>query len=328
MLSTNEWDPLEHVIIGDATGARIPNMDTSLRVINYSHVNDVSDIPVGLYPRQVIDEANQDLQSLCDFLASLDIKVDRPHPAPSPGYYNYCPRDNTFVFGDIVLETPMPLRARRGESHNLRHVFQNLDDDFRWITINARNNDALYNLDSIGNPDVLALLETEAAFDAANIIRANDDVFYLVSNSGNHRGAELLQSLLPNQRVWPIQNLYSYMHIDSTITLLREGLMLLNPERVTSIDLLPPPLQSWDVIWCPDPGPVLHHPGYCNSSRWVAMNLLSVSPDLVLVESQQTELARVLNRHGIDTQLMPMRHCRTLGGSFHCVSLDIKRKIT
>jgi glycine amidinotransferase/scyllo-inosamine-4-phosphate amidinotransferase 1 len=327
MLARNEWDPLKHVIVGRADGSCIPTMDTSLRTINYSHLGDVSDVPCGLYPQQVIDEANEDLEGICDFFTSMNIKVDRPVVDSVPGYYYYCPRDSICIFDDLVLETPMPLRARKNETQAFRHVFENLDDDFRWVKLNAKRDDKLYNLDCVGDPNVLALQEIEPAFDAANIIRANDDIFYLVSNSANKRGSQVLQNLLgPKYRVWTIENIYSYMHIDSTICFLREGLMLLNPERIKDKNVLPKPLQSWDVIWAPEPGDVWHYPGYCNSSRWAAMNIFSVTPNLALVEKSQVELARRLEKHGIDVNLMSMRHGRTLGGSFHCVTLDLKRE--
>lgn len=324
MLSRNEWDPLQHVIVGRADGAQVPGLDISLRTINYSHVRDTSEIPQGPYPQQVIDEANQDLDVLVRFLLANGVRVSRPDDLQHD-YYLYCPRDNIVFFEDLVLESPMPLRCRRHESRAYHSTVQELTGDFRWITVNARRGDDLYDENCVGDPDVLALTESEAAFDAANILRANDDVFYLVSNSGNRRGAALLQSLLPGRRVWPIEGIYSYMHIDSTIALLREGLMLLNPSRIRSIDQLPPPLRSWDVIWAPDPGEVPHHPGWCNSSKWVAMNVLSVTPDLCLVEENQTELARALESRGIDCALLPMRQARTLGGSFHCVTADVRR---
>lgn len=326
MLAKNEWDLLTHVIVGRADGARIPQMDISLRTINYSNLPDVSGVPVGPYPDQVIEEANEDLEGIVDFLQSQGVRVDRPSLETDPGYYYYCPRDSICIFEDLVLESPQPLRARARETEAYRHIFDSLDHDFRWVKLNAQRRDSTYNVGCVGDPEVLALTEREACFDAANIIRANDDIFYLVSNSGNLRGCHLLQDLLgARYRVWPIENIYSYMHIDSTISLLREGLMLLNPERVRDRSVLPKPLQNWDVIWAPDPGHVPHYPGYCNGSKWVSMNVLSVSPDLVLVEQNQTELARRLAQHGIDSQLLPVRHCRTLGGSFHCVTLDISR---
>jgi N-dimethylarginine dimethylaminohydrolase len=326
MLARNEWDPLIHVVVGRADGARIPVMDRSLRTINYGNLRDVDAVPVGPYPQQVIDETNQDLENLVEFLQSLEIKVSRPDPSMAPEYYNLCPRDSVCVFADKIISTPMPLRSRKNESQALQHIFENLDHEFDWIGLQAKRQDSLYDLECVCDPDRLALNETEACFDAANIIRANNDVFYLVSNSGNRKGAELLQRLLPHDhRVWPIENIYAYMHIDSTICLLREGLMLLNPERIKDKSMLPKPLQCWDVIWAPDPGDVWHYPDFCNSSRWVSMNIFSVSPELAIVERQQEELARRLNSHGIECAMLDMKHARTLGGSFHCVTLDLER---
>jgi hypothetical protein len=57
----------------------------------------------------------------------------------------------------------------------------------------------LYDINCINNKDTLALTEYSPAFDAANIIRANDDVLYLVSNTGNKKGARLLQEILGDE---------------------------------------------------------------------------------------------------------------------------------
>jgi N-dimethylarginine dimethylaminohydrolase len=116
------------------------------------------------------------------------------------------------------------------------------------------------------------------------------------------------------------------MHLDSTICLLREGLMLLNPARIKSIDQLPKPLQSWDYIWCPEPVDIGHYPGYCNASTWINMNLFSVNPNLVALEENQDNLRKELAKYKIDCAMLPMRHQRTLGGGFHCVTLDIVRQ--
>jgi N-dimethylarginine dimethylaminohydrolase len=55
------------------------------------------------------------------------------------------------------------------------------------------------------------------------------------------------------------------------------------------------------------------------------MNLFSVSPDLVVLEQNQDPLRRELEKRGIDCAMLPMRHQRTLGGGFHCVTLDLER---
>jgi N-dimethylarginine dimethylaminohydrolase len=115
------------------------------------------------------------------------------------------------------------------------------------------------------------------------------------------------------------------MHLDSTIALLDEGLMLLNPSRIKSIDQLPKPLQNWDYIWCPEPVDIGHYPGYCNASIWINMNLFSVNRKLVALEENQNPLRLELEKRGIECAMLPMRHQRTLGGGFHCVTLDIIR---
>jgi glycine amidinotransferase len=67
MKSQNEWDQLKKVIVGVADYATVPEVDTSVRTINYADRKDLSTIPVGPYPQQVIDEANEDLEVLVRF---------------------------------------------------------------------------------------------------------------------------------------------------------------------------------------------------------------------------------------------------------------------
>ena len=100
---------------------------------------------------------------------------------------------------------------------------------------------------------------------------------------------------------------------------------MIQPE-VNPIDQLPKPLQSWDYIWCPKPVDIGHYPGYCNASVWINMNLFSVSPTLVALEENQHPLRKELEKYGIESAMLPMRQQRTLGGGFHCVTLDLKRK--
>jgi N-dimethylarginine dimethylaminohydrolase len=322
MLSKNEWDELKTVIVGIADDATIPFLDPSLRVVNYADIKHSYRIPSGNYPKQVIDEANEDLNIFSDFLKSCNVEVLRPDVNVKPRYYNYCPRDSVLVHDDTIIATPMPLRARQNEYKALLPALSQYGD---VLVPRFTRDNSLYNSKCLGNPDILALTEAEPAFDAANVLRSNDDLFYLVSNSGNKKGAELLQLSHPDKKVHTIEGVYSYMHLDSTIALLREGLMLLNPSRIKSIEQLPKPLQSWDVIWAPEPVDIGHYPGYCNASTWVSMNLFSVNSNLVVLEKHQINLQKELEKYNIECSMLPMRHARTLGGCFHCVTLDIIR---
>ena len=321
-MNTNEWGQLKKVIVGVADHAKIPtDIDISLRCVNFADKQDESKIQKGNYPQQVIDEANQDLETFVDFLKGESVEVVRPERSDC-NYYNYCPRDSVFIHGHLTMATPMPIRARQGEWKAFK---QHLADPKEF---SCHYESKLYNTDCIGNKEVLALTESAPAFDAANIIRANDSLLYLVSNSGNKHGAKLLQNIVGNRaKVHLLEDVYSYMHIDSTVAFLRDGLLLANPSRIKTKDDLPDPFRSWDIIWCPEPVDIGHYPNWCNASTWINMNLFSVNSNLVALEQNQEPLRKALEAKGIECAMLPIRHQRTLGGGFHCVTLDIERDV-
>lgn len=317
--SRNEWDKLTKVIVGIADNAKIPTIDKSVWCVNYADRESILDIKQGPYPECVIKEANEDLERFCQILKNEGVDVLRPE-ATDCGYYNFCPRDSVIKWGEYTIAAPMPLSPRKNE---YKAFAQHLDN---VIDIDLNFTDGFYNEECIGNPNVLALHENLPMFDAANVLRANNDWLYLVSNSGNKAGAAYLQNLVGSEvKIHLLENVYSYMHIDSTVAFLREGLLLVNPSRIKSKDVLPKPFCDWTIIECPEPVDIGHYPNYCNSSPWVNMNLFSVNPNLVILEEHQVETAMLLNKYCIDSILLPMRHQRTLGGGFHCVTLDLER---
>ncbi len=323
MLSKNEYNQLKTVIVGDATGAKIPEHDISLRCVNYA---DNTKIPErGLYPQQVRDEANEDIDIFIDFLTKQNINVLRPDESHDPTYYKFCPRDTVFAYNNNVIYTPMSLRARANEYTAYKKIFEKYDVTKHNVDI--KREDSLYNTNCINNPNILALNETEPCFDAANILKNNDDLYYLVSNSGNLLGAEMLQRYVGNTaKVHIIEDVYSYMHLDSTIAFLKEGLLLANPSRIKNKKQLPEKLQKWDIVWAPEPVDIGHHPGYSNSSPWISLNVLSINERLVVVEEHQHNLRIELEKHKIDCAMLPMRQSRTLGGCFHCITVDVERE--
>lgn len=335
LCSHNEWGRLRSVVVGRADNARVPIDDISLRAINYAG-SASREARHGAYPRQVIDEANEDLEILCEVFVDAGVTVHRPdipitavqHGAAgwrSDGYYAYCPRDGLLVVGDTVIEAPMVLRARYTDAFPYRHLLQEaMQDGARWIAApKPQLPDASY--DEHADQDHKSLRNLEPVFDAANVLRANDDLLFLESNSGNALGAHWLQNALGSRyRVHLLQGIYSYMHLDSTISLLRPGLALLNPRRLHA-DNLPPFFTGWRILWCPDPIDVGFYPPYEHASQWVGMNLLMLDEQTAIVEQTQVPLIRMLESEGITVVPVPVRHARTLGGAVHCVTLDLQR---
>ena len=324
MYSVNEWGKLKKVIVGVADHAIVPPLDKSLRTINYAGISDEDVIKSGPYPQQVIDQANEDLEIFVKFLKGEGVEVVRPNREET-NYYNFCPRDCVFLHGEFSLATPMPLRSRLGNWRSYKHHLENVTE------IPCCYFDDLYNIDCIGNPDILALTDITPAFDAANIIRANNDILYLVSNTGNKIGAKLLQKLLDEVyygevNVHLLEGIYSYAHIDTTVAFLREGLLMVNPSRIKNKDDLPEPFNHWDIIWCPEPVDIGYYPGYNSASAWSNMNLMSISSELVALEEHQEPTRKELEKYGIECAMLPMRQGRTLSGFFHCVTLDLERE--
>lgn len=333
--SHNEWGRLRSVIVGRADNARVPIDDVSLRAINYAGAGRRT-VHHGPYPQQVIDEANEDLESLCRIFVDAGVTVFRPdiprtavqHGAAgwrSDGYYAYCPRDGLLVVGETVIESPMVLRARYTDAFPYRRILQQaMQDGARWIAApRPQLPDAGY--DENADQDHKSLRDMEPVFDAANVLRANDDLLFLESNSGNALGAQWLQRALgPGYRVHLLRGIYSYMHLDSTISLLRPGLALLNPVRLHANNL-PSFFKGWRILWCPDPVDVGFYPPYEHASQWVGMNLLMLDEQTAIVERTQVPLIRMLEAEGITVVPVPVRHARTLGGAVHCITLDLHR---
>jgi len=61
------------------------------------------------------------------------------------------------------------------------------------------------------------------------------------------------------------------------------------------------------------------------ASAWIGMNLLSVNPDLVIIDKKQKHIIEKLKKYNIDSIPLELRHDRLLAGGFHCVTLDLLR---
>jgi N-dimethylarginine dimethylaminohydrolase len=330
----NEWGKLRELFVGTIDNANMPRHGVDLHAINYADKDVIPKEELGRFDNKVYEETYEDLENLSKILTDLGITVRRPQTIETDNivsngfwetdqYYTFCPRDTVTVIGNTILEAPMTLRSRQFETYCFRDQFIDyMNQGAKWVSAPK----PMLKDDSYQRTDLskLTLTEREPVFDAANILRSNNDILYLVSNTGNKLGAKWLQNLLGDQyKVHVLENMYSYSHLDSTIALLREGLCLLNPERVNENNM-PEMLKSWDKIWSPPMVDIGYHKVE-RASLWVGINLLSVDENTVIVDNRQTELIKELKKYKIDALDCQIRHSRTLGGSFHCVTTETLR---
>ena len=57
------------------------------------------------------------------------------------------------------------------------------------------------------------------------------------------------------------------------------------------------------------------------------MNVLVVDPHTVIVDKHQKNIIDKLTQYKFTVIPLELRHSRTLGGGFHCTTLDIVRNI-
>jgi len=338
--SCNEWDPLEEIIVGNPLRARFPTADPSTQLAEFPD-RSLGEIPQGPFPERIIEETEEDLLAFVAVLEELGITVKRPETWPheakfstihweSEGFYNYCPRDLILVIGDQIIETPNVIRSRALESFSYRSMMVDyLRSGAKWFSApKPMLLDSLFEVD-LNKPTPR---NDEPAFDAANILRLGQDLLYLVSGTGNELGGQWLQTILGDAfRVHFFKDVYYGSHIDSTFAALRPGLVLCNPGRIND-ETLPEIFRQWEVIYSP---PMKNTDRYdadylakSIGSNWIDMNVLSINPNLVVVDEDQTALIKLLEKHGLDVIRLKLRHSKMLGGGFHCVTLDIRRNGT
>jgi N-dimethylarginine dimethylaminohydrolase len=302
MISTfNEWSPLKKIVVGSATDANWPVMDPVFARESEKTTWKESPVPRGPVSQRIIEEANEDLDSLATTLMSLGVEVVRPDPLNfqvHDGMYNYCPRDRLLVHGSTVIDTAMMYPCRDME---LQCYHDLLTDT---AVIHMPRNQGLI-------------------LDAANVCRLGDRMLFLESASGNRAAYNWLCKQFPDVTI-ELCNFYAGVHIDSTIVPLREGLVMLNASRVT-FDTVPRVFDGWHKIWVNDVVAQNFYQ-YPYASKWIAMNMLVLDPETVIVDAAQTQIINILKSKGIDSIPLTLSHSRTLGGGFHCVTLDTRRK--
>ena len=334
------------------------------------------------YPKWFLDEVEEDLDNLANTLKNFGAKVFRPTVYDLQETYStphwisnsnniYNTRDLNLVVGNNLIESPSYLRSRYFESSGLYDIwYENyFDDGFTWIAApkpllkekvllpyyekgkeKLTSEDLKHKELTKGRLEILhKLSEKEILFEAANTLRMGKDLLYLVSSSGNEKGAKWLQSVLgKDYNVHITRDIYRSSHIDSTLMCLRPGLILLNSARVNEKNC-PEMFKNWDKIWFEDVAPTseqelefqktvrdpthkkLKDLGFNNnlsdmSSPWVGMNILSLDQNTVLADERQINLIKELEKHSIKVIKIKMRHMYTQGGGIHCATLDTVRE--
>jgi len=346
--SHNEWDPLEEVIVGRLEGAVIPS----------PHITVTRNVPppaaklyrlVGgrRFPRVLVGAAAKELDQFVHILEAEGVIVRRPDVVDltvrtrtpfwtSKGYCIACPRDGFLVVGSEIIETPMAWRSRYFEAYAYRSLFKEyFANGARWTAAprpELRDELFDYRYTPPGRDEPLGYVinEFEPVFDAADFVRCGRDVFGIRSNVTNASGIAWLRRHLGDRyRVHEIQSrCRTPMHIDSSFLPLAPGKVLVNPDYVDPATL-PAMFKSWDVLVAPRPDPVPRSAWRFRVSMcspWISVNVFMLDEKRVIVERTQVSLIKALKDWGFQPIPSPFLSYAPFGGSFHCATLDIRRR--
>lgn len=302
MYSINEWDAVKEIVVGRACYANWPSNDPVFALESEKTTWKESPVPSGPVPDWIIDEANEDLDMLALVLEKCGATVHRPKAInyqERGGMYGYCPRDRLLVYEDTIIDPAMMYPCRDMEIEALDDIVYRADTVYRMPR------------------------DEGMILDAANVLRLNDTMLFLESASGNIKAANWLRNKFPGVKL-EVCNFYSGVHIDSTIVPIREGLVVVNASRV-NMSNLPQVFDNWEVVWIDEVVEQGFYQ-YPYASKWIALNMLVVDPTTVIVDKNQTQLIKVLEDYNVLVLPLELRHSRTLGGGFHCVTLDLVRQ--
>lgn len=295
----NEYSELKSIIVGSVSNMSWPADDKEFNA-GIDRSTYPGTLTRGELPKEVIEEATEDLDRLVQILENRDIDTYRP--LTDKPHWAYSSRDIILVVDDLVIQCPTPFESRANEIE----LYPFLEGT---------------NIIKAPRPNV----ESDPCFDAANVLKVNDKLLYSLSHSANEAGAEWLQRQVGNRFEvvkWQVVE-HSITHIDSTLLTLNENTCLVNSSRVKDDDL-PYFMKDYNKIWVDDVVAREFHQ-FPYASKWIGMNLLSLDPETVLVDEIQVKLAEKLEANGFEVITTPMRHSRTLGGGFHCVTNDLER---
>ena len=347
--ATNEWDPLEEIVVGRVDeNTLVPPWDVIMPAVvhdktQWAFFKQHGGTP---WPTSMLRKAERDLDAFIDILRQAGVTVRQPEsypyerPLATPDWevasscYALMPRDVLFVIGDQIIEAPMGWRSRSTE----RLAYRELCKEYfrggaRWVAAPPpRLSDESFTPGFVApeedEPQRFLPTEYEPMFDAADAIKCGRDVFIARSSCCNRFGIEWLQRHLGDEyAVHEVEVRDTHpMHIDATFQPLAPGKLLINPERVVTVpDMFEK--AGWDVLVCPEPEMPESHPMY-NCSRWIMMNVVMLDETRVVVSAGEKRFARHLRDWGFEPIECPFWDFETIGGGFHCASVDIRRRGT
>ena len=332
----DEWSPLRTVIVGRPENSCFPNEPRCMIKKTMPEEHQSQFRPKNPFPAYILRRAQEELDLLVSILQKEGIRVYRPDNVQwmeHGGYSGAMPRDGLIVVGDRIIEACFAWRCRQQEVDlAFKNLFHEIGNDSAVKVVRAPDKpipDTIYDdISDHTHSDQWAINNSRPAFDAADFMRFGKTLIGQFSHVTNVKGVEYLRSVIPDGysvEILEVSDPHA-MHIDATILPLRKRLLVYNPERVTEEALRSHGcLLDWEMHAYPFVPATHVNPPLYMTSPWIVLNALSLSESKVLIEAEDTNFAEWLRTLGMEPILCPFQHVNSIGGSFHCATVDLLR---
>ncbi|KAJ6788742.1 hypothetical protein PWT90_07969 [Aphanocladium album] len=341
----NEWSPLKAVIVGRAEHSCFPSEPKHLMRAYIPNRYLYKYTPHTPFPAEILQKAQEELDTFAHVLQQHGVTVYRPDEVDwlkHDAYTGAMPRDRLLTVGGTLIESIPAWRSRQrevelGYSTILSHLSHPEEADWHVIRQpRLHGRDTIYDgLDEATfDPDTdWAVNNSRPAFDAADFMRLGKYIIGQLSHVTNQKGVDYLRAVLPEgYQVELIKPIYSaVLHIDTTILPLRKGLLVYNPQYIDEPQLRGlKALQGWELhpYHLPplDEAPPDGEPDKYMTSRWLVLNGLSLDENRIFLEAKAEHFAAwIKEKFGIEAIMLPFQHVNSIGGSFHCATVDLVR---
>lgn len=292
------------------------------------------------FPAELLRRADEELAHFALILQENGVQVYRPKSVDwckVGGYTAAMPRDGLLTVGNTIIEACFAWKCRQQEIDlAFTDILDELEIDSLVKVVRAprvARTESIY--EGVGSRQdgihEWAINNSRPAFDAADFMRFGKTLIGQLSNVTNKKGVKYLQDAVPEGYTVEVLDVTDEhaMHIDATILPLRQGLLIYNPERVTETSLRKHKLfQNWELHAYPHPPSRRESPPRYMTSGWLLMNVLSLDETKVVVEAGDTEFAEYIKTFGMEPIMCPFQHVNSIGGSFHCATVDLIRQET
>ncbi|KAF2713159.1 hypothetical protein K504DRAFT_472613 [Pleomassaria siparia CBS 279.74] len=277
--------------------------------------------PKSPFPEKLLEGSDAELNFLADALEKEGYQVG--------GYTAAMPRDSLMTVGNTIIEAPFSWGSRKREV-DLAYsgVLKELEKEGSITIVRAPK---IFGVDTIYD-DIGPVQEgvQKSGKNGNHVWAINNSrvVIGQYSNVTTHKGVEYLRACVPDGYTVEILEVNDphAMHIDATILPLKQGLLVYNPLRTSEIALRRHSvLREWDLRPYPFVPRKRETPPLFTTWEWLCMNALSISEKKVLIEEKDIQLAEWVRQFGIKAIPLPLQHVHSIGGSFHCATVDLIR---